>query len=474
MLFNSFSFILFFCVVYGLYSVFPHRWQNRMLLVASYIFYGAWDYRFLGLIVLSTCVDYVCGQAIYDAKEAQAKRGFLVFSLCINLGILFIFKYFNFFADSLYPLLNSLGLGLSQPVLKVALPVGISFYTFQTISYSVDVFCGKVKPLKNFWDFALFVSFFPQLVAGPIERATHLLPQITNSRTLSEKQIKLGIWLVALGYYQKVVVADKLAPLVDSIFSTTDPPSSGLVALIGGYAFTFQIYGDFAGYSNIARGISALMGFDLMNNFVSPYFARNPSDFWRRWHISLSTWLRDYLYIPLGGNRAGSFKTLRNLFITMLLGGLWHGAAWTFVMWGMLHGVLLVVYRLLGFIDTGYKNIREKLSLRNLLSIFLMFNLTCITWIFFRAESMQQAQILVGSVITDFSIRQGIGLGSAWWLIKVVWFMLIIDGIAWLRENNLWVLDQKLLVRSACFFWLMLSIVFWGEFRNDEFIYFQF
>ena len=473
MLFNSLLFICFFSIVYPLYLCLRHRWQNRLLLVASYIFYGAWDYRFLSLIFISTCVDYIVALMLSQQAEPRTRKWLLAVSIIINLGILGFFKYFNFFSESLHLLSQSVGLEVNRPLLEVVLPVGISFYTFQSISYSVDVFRNKLKPLKNFFDFALYVSFFPQLVAGPIERATHLLPQITQPRKVSADAIKLGFWLIVLGYYQKLVIADNLAGIVDSIFSDA-VPSSGAVAMLGGYAFAFQIYGDFAGYSNIACGISALMGFSLINNFDSPYFAKNPSDFWRRWHISLSEWLRDYLYIPLGGNKYGQLKTYRNLMITMLLGGLWHGAAWTFVAWGALHGGILALYRAFGFTKSAYQNIREKLTVKTAGLIFLMFNINCTIWLFFRADSIGQAQAFVFSIFTNFRISGGVGLSNWVNFVQVIWFLLLLDAIAWLRGERLWVLKQPATIRTGCFIWLILSIVLWGEFRNDEFIYFQF
>lgn len=473
MFFNSLLFVCFFGLVYSLYLCLQHRWQNRWLLVTSYVFYGAWDYRFLALLFFSTCVDYCVAIAIENSSSPSHRKRLLTLSVMTNLGILGFFKYFNFFAENLYALSQNVGLGISQPLLSVVLPVGISFYTFQTISYSVDVFRGELKPLRNFLDFALYVSFFPQLVAGPIERATHLLPQITNPRKVSVNAIRLGIWLIVLGYYQKIFIADNLSGIVNSIFSES-VPSSGVIAMLGGYAFAFQIYGDFAGYSNIACGLSALMGFDLMNNFDSPYFARNPSDFWRRWHISLSSWLRDYLYIPLGGNKHGKLATYRNLVVTMLLGGLWHGAAWTFIIWGACHGVVLAVYRLLGFTKSRYQSVKEKLTLKNIGLVFLMFNINCVIWLFFRAESLQQAQAFVLSILTNFRITGDIGLSNWVNFIKIIWFLVLLDGIAWLKGDLLWIFKQPSFIRIGCFAWLVLSVLLWGEFNSDEFIYFQF
>ncbi|MBE9529897.1 MAG: MBOAT family protein, partial [Proteobacteria bacterium] len=346
MLFNSVQFAIFFAIVYLLYLLLNHKGQNRLLLVASYVFYGCWDWRFLSLIAISTVVDYFCGLKIYESREKQKRKLFLFISVCSNLTILGFFKYFNFFTDNLYALLNGFGFSPDPFFLNIILPVGISFYTFQTISYSIDIYRKELNPTRKFLDFALFVSFFPQLVAGPIERAKNLLPQMLLPRKLTVDKFYEGCYLIFWGLFLKVFIADNLARMVDPVFSSSGP-YDGVRVLLALYAFAFQIFGDFAGYSNIARGLAKCMGFDLMVNFNLPYFAVNPKDFWQRWHISLSTWFRDYLYIPLGGNRHGQMNTCRNLAITMLLCGLWHGAAWTFIVWGAYHALLQIIHKLL-------------------------------------------------------------------------------------------------------------------------------
>ncbi len=337
MLFNSFSFLIFFLVVYPLYLLFNLRWQNRMLLVASYFFYGSWDWRFLSLIIISTFLDYYCGGAISRSASLRKKKIFLLFSISGNLLILGFFKYYNFFIVSLQELLSLFGLSMQPHLLSIILPVGISFYTFQTMSYTIEIYRNKIKPVNNFIDFSLFVAFFPQLIAGPIERASHLIPQIVQKRYVNLPQFNEGCRLIIWGLFKKIAVADRLGIYVDSVYGNLYQ-HSGLTFILATIFFAFQIYCDFSAYSDIARGLGRLMGFDIMVNFRFPYFARNIREFWQRWHISLSEWLRDYLYIPLGGNRCGKFKTYRNIFITMLLGGLWHGANWTFVVWGLLHG----------------------------------------------------------------------------------------------------------------------------------------
>ena len=332
------------------YRVLPHRAQNWLLLVASYYFYAAWDWRFLGLLVASTLVDFTCARVLARASTPRARRALLIVSLGFNLTLLGFFKYFNFFADSLHDVFGALGWQVDVFTLRVLLPVGISFYTFVTMSYVIDVYRREIPATRDLLDFAVFVAFFPHLVAGPILRASTLLAQIDSPRRITREQLRDGAWLIAWGYFQKMFVADNLAGLANAVF---DPaaPQTGVNVLLGVYAFAFQIYGDFAGYSNIARGTSKLMGIELIENFRFPYLVRTPQAFWRNWHISLSTWLRDYLYIPLGGSRGSEWQTRRNLFLTMVLGGLWHGAAWTFVVWGIYHGVLLIALSCRGAMD---------------------------------------------------------------------------------------------------------------------------
>jgi len=346
MAFNSFVFLVFLALVLPCYYALSHKWQNRFLLAASYVFYGAWDWRFLSLLAASTLIDYHVAQALHQTSKLGRRRILLAVSVCANLGFLAAFKYFDFFVGSLSTLLVSLGLGELPWAIQVVLPVGISFYTFQTLGYTIDVYRRTQEPTRDFAAFALYVSYFPQLVAGPIERARNLLPRILNKRTVTPARIATGLQLMLMGYLKKTAIADAVAPYVDEIFAHPDQQSS-LRLLFGLYLFAIQIYGDFSGYSDIARGVSRLFGIDLMVNFKQPYLSANITEFWRRWHISLSTWLRDYLYIPLGGNRKGKLNTYRNLMITMLLGGLWHGAAWGFVIWGGLHGLYLAVHKLI-------------------------------------------------------------------------------------------------------------------------------
>jgi len=347
-LFNSTTFLQFFAAFLLLYWVVRRHLVARNVLVvaASYLFYGWWDWRFLGLLVFSSLTDFAVGLALGRTESPVKRRRWLWFSLGINLGVLGAFKYFGFFLDSLHALLAGFGVESPSWSWNIILPVGISFYTFQTLGYTLDVYRRQLEPTRDWLAFLAYVSFFPQLVAGPIERAAHLLPQFQQTRTITRGDLREGLWLVLWGMFKKVVVADSLAPLVELAFDRG--VDSGPVVLLGTLAFAGQIYGDFSGYSDIARGLARLLGFDLMLNFNLPYLATSLREFWRRWHISLSTWLRDYLYLPLGGSRSGGARTALNLLVTMLLGGLWHGAAWNFVCWGALHGAGLVAERWLG------------------------------------------------------------------------------------------------------------------------------
>ena len=404
--FASIEYILFLAVVWGLYAVLPRRGQNIILLAASYIFYAAWDWRFLGLIIGSTVIDFIVGQTVARATSERRRKAALAVSVCANLGLLGFFKYFNFFIESAGTLLESVGLGANESTLNIVLPVGISFYTFQTMSYTIDIYRRKLEPTRDVLDFALFVAFFPQLVAGPIERARHLLPILQAKRVMSMPMVRRGLFLILLGLMKKVAIADGLSPSVNAIFGTSSDVSAIDVTLAT-WAFAFQILCDFSAYTDIARGTSKLFGIDLMINFNAPFFSRSPSDFWRRWHISLSSWLRDYLYIPLGGNRGGPIFTYRNLMLTMVLGGLWHGAAWNFVLWGFYQGLLLCGFRL--FADWrasrrrrsgGTSEPRSASGPWKWISIGLgtaiFFQLVCYGWLLFRAESLAQ--------VADFSL----------------------------------------------------------------------
>lgn len=480
MLFNSYIFWVFFAVFLVFYLATRQNWrvQNTVLLVASYIFYGTWDWRFLFLLLYSTVVDYVLARAIERSSSPRRRKTLLVLSLCTSLGILGFFKYFGFFTESLVELLNTLGVENSLPVLTILLPVGVSFYTFQTMSYIIEVYRGKVPAAKNFIDFAAFVSFFPQLVAGPIERAPRMLPQFLRRRVLQPGDFAEGFYLVLLGLFKKIVIADNMAPIVNSIFSRDVSTLSGAEVLIGVYAFAFQIYGDFAGYTDIARGIAKWLGFDLALNFRMPYFAVSPSDFWARWHISLSSWLRDYLYIPLGGNRYGEAKTYRNLMITMLLGGLWHGAAWTFIAWGFFHGLILCLYR--PFEALLKPKRPQEVLVRSvpfvpgrILAGLIMFQLTCIGWLFFRADSIGQVWGMVQRLFSSFTMTPFV-IGSASMIIFYVLPLLIFEFWLERKSDLLALLKTHWWVRGLVYGYFILMLWFFPALGQYEFIYFQF
>jgi D-alanyl-lipoteichoic acid acyltransferase DltB (MBOAT superfamily) len=476
MLFNSFDFAVFLLVClafyYGLQLGGHHRAQNRMLLVASYVFYGAWDWRFLSLIAISTGVDYFVALALSRSEDAKRRRLLLGASVLTNLGILGFFKYANFFAENLAALGASAGVELSQPLLEILLPVGISFYTFQTLSYTIDVYRRRLEPTQDFLDFALFVAFFPQLVAGPIERAARLLPQISAPRRVDWERFNSGSWLIFWGLFKKVVIADNLALMVGAVFNPASSPTS-FEMLLGIYAFAFQIYCDFSGYTDIARGVARLMGFDLMLNFRLPYLATSPADFWRRWHISLSTWLRDYLYVSLGGNRYGSLLRYRNLMITMLLGGLWHGAAWPFVLWGGYHGALLVLHRLL---QPWLEGVQPASSLGQrawwLLRVLATFHLVCFGWLLFRCESLAQ----LGRHLATLAGPMEVGFALSWLLpFALLTAPLFAVQLAQARSGNLeeplrWSLPARVVTYTILFF----IFVTLGEDGGQPFVYFQF
>ena len=476
MLFNSLEFLVFFLVVLGLYAVLKHPGQNRLLLVASYVFYGAWDYRFLVLLIGTTVVDYWVALALQNQTDEEKRRKILLLSIVANLGVLGVFKYFNFFADSLVQLAATFGLTVSPVTLQIVLPVGISFYTFQSMSYTIDVYRRHLEPCRRLEDFALYVAFFPQLVAGPIERATTLIPQITAPRVMTSAKIGSGLSLIALGFFKKVVMADNLAPTVNAIFAKTGGYTAEEV-IVAAVLFAFQIYGDFSGYTDIARGTARILGFELMPNFREPYFARNPSDFWSRWHISLSTWLRDYLYVSLGGNRAGRLKTYRNLTLTMVLGGLWHGAAWNFVWWGLYHGALLVGYRL--YEERAGRHVgagKEPASgtpFRMVVEMAVMFMFTLYGWLLFRATS--------GAQIAEMTLALG-NPGSMDFLVKQLarllffaWPVILLDFLQYRSRGTDPVITRApMAVQAVAYSGIVCLFLILGSYEGASFIYFQF
>lgn len=478
MLFNSFEFLIFLSTVFILYwFVFNKnlRVQNSLIVISSYVFYSFWDYRFLSLIILSTIIDFSIGLNIPKYKSNKVRKLLLWSSVIFNVSVLGFFKYYNFFIDSWIDLFSLVGYEIKSVwTLNIILPLGISFYTFQTISYIIDIYKGKIKPTEDFISFAFFVSYFPQLVAGPIERATNLLPQITRKREFKYEQGVQGLRLILLGMLKKVVIADSLAPIVDDIFSNYQDFDGGVLWL-GAVYFAFQIYCDFSGYSDIAIGTSKLFGFEIMSNFKFPYFSRNIGEFWRRWHISLSTWFRDYLYIPLGGSQKGRLVSIRNIVIIFLVSGFWHGASWTFIFWGLFHSLLFIPSFLL---KTNRKYtasiIGENTKLPSFwefLQVVTTFLLVTIAWVIFRSDNIIDSFQYIYKLIFEINFPSSHKRG--------ILFLFIIIILDWVirrneRQGIFLTLSSRVLrylFYSVIIFILLLMIL--GNKTND-FIYFQF
>ncbi len=470
MLFNSWVFLLFFALTLSAYVLTSRKLvlQNLVLLVASYVFYGWWNWKFLGLIALSTAIDYVAGLRIADSEDPKTRKRWVAVSCISNLGILALFKYFDFFMGSLGEVLAPMGLEGLMPSLELVLPVGISFYTFQSMSYSIDVYRGDTRACRSPLQFAVYVSFFPQLVAGPIERSSRFLPQVEKRRTMTLAGVESGLMLAMWGLFKKVVVADNAALIANAIFD--DPGAhTGAELWLGALAFTAQIYGDFSGYSDIARGLAKSMGFELMVNFKLPYFATSPSDFWRRWHVSLSSWLRDYLYIPLGGNRSGPVGTYRNLMLTMILGGLWHGARWNFVLWGLYHGLLLVAFRLAAHLP-GPRLPTGKVW-ADMLRMSLMFPLTVFGWVLFRVRTMDELWAFLDGAWTSTEVDVAMTATTLGFL----WLPILLMQLAQLVRNDLLVaMRMPWLLRGVFYGLCIAACVAFATGESIEFIYFQF
>ena len=476
MLFNTFQFAGFFALVYALYLSLGHRNQNRLLLVASYVFYGAWDYRFLSLILISTCVDYLCGLRIEASSRRERKRFFLLVSVVTNLSILGYFKYFGFFVSEFVALCDLLGLPFSYESLSIVLPVGISFYTFQTMSYSIDIYRGDMKPTRNFRDFALFVAFFPQLVAGPIERARNLLPQITRERKLSLDNFYTGSYLIFWGLFQKVFIADNLAQIVDPVFDGGADPT-GVQILVALYAFAIQIYCDFAGYSNMARGLAKVMGIELSVNFNLPYMSTNPEVFWRRWHITLSDWIRDYVFLPLfiAFRRHGRLGMLAATFVTYTLIGLWHGAAMNFVLWGVFHAIIFGAYQLLKPSISAVYSRRGPQFAKAMFPVNLVFyfHITVLSLLFFRTASIDQIWGLANQLLFNFQLMT-VDIEAVKRLIFFSWFLVLIQFIQYRKDDLMFILKEPAPLRAIFYLICFYSLIIYGETDGKAFIYFQF
>jgi alginate O-acetyltransferase complex protein AlgI len=477
-LFQSLQFAVFFVIVYSLYVFLPFRWQNKMLLVASYVFYGAWDWRYLSLILLSTATDYMCGIGITASKNKAAAKRFVTLSIVVNLSLLGVFKYFDFFSTNFQVLMGNFGLHFNPFLLDVALPIGISFYTFQTMSYTIDVYRKKVPAVRNPLDFALYVSYFPQLVAGPIERGTRLLPQILKPRVIEFERAYQGAYLMLWGLFLKVFIADNLAKMVDPVYSAT-APYDGAAVLLATYAFSIQIYADFAGYSFMAIGMARMMGIELMENFRRPYFSKNIGDFWRRWHISLSSWFRDYVFSPFymyiqRHPRLKKFP-MRTRHLVAFFGalvvaeymlGLWHGAGWNFGFFGLFHALMIGVYYMT----------RQYWDRMNIyVQIIITFHIACVGWLIFRAPTLNQAGAMFRDLFLNFSIENSTTTVDEWvTMLGLVSILFTVQLVQEWRNDVLAVLQWPRVARDAFFVLLVVLIASFGEFGGRPFIYFQF
>ncbi len=482
MLFNSIDFAIFFFFVFLLYWFVTNRslkLQNLLIVIASYVFYGWWDWRFLSLILFSTLIDYSIGRLLEKEMVDRKRKLYLWISILVNLGFLGFFKYYNFFLDNFISAFSFFGSEISPNSLNIILPVGISFYTFQTLSYTIDVYREKLKPTRNFLAFAAFVSFFPQLVAGPIERATNLLPQFYRKRSFKYDKAVDGLRQILWGMFKKVVIADNCAEYANAIFNNSGD-YNGSALVLGSLFFAFQIYGDFSGYSDIAIGTSRLFGFNLRRNFAFPYFSRDIAEFWRRWHISLSTWFRDYLYIPLGGSRGGTSMKIRNTFIIFVVSGFWHGANWTFIVWGALNAIYFLPLLLL-------KQNRQNLEIVAKDKVFpiflefgamlLTFSLTLVAWIFFRAKSVGAAWLYLKGIFTHSLFSSpNVDMGQS--PQYFVFFLLFFVVIEWFGRSNEYALEKFAFGWKRPFRWMFYSglilVIILLRGNQQEFIYFQF
>lgn len=483
MLFNSLDFFIFLPIVFIIYwTLFKKnlKLQNIFILIASYFFYAMWDWRFLFLILASTIVDFIIAPLIHSSNSRKIRKRWLWVSVIFNIGLLGFFKYYNFFVDSWIDMMNTIGYNADNSwTLQIILPVGISFYTFQTMSYSLDIYYKRLTPTKDFISFATFVSFFPQLVAGPIERASNLLSQITTKKTFNYTQCKEGIKLILWGLFKKVVIADSIAPIVDDIFANYEIYSASTLVL-GVSLFSFQVYGDFSGYSDIAIGTSKLFGIELMSNFKFPNFSRNVAEYWQRWHVSLSTWFRHYVYIPLGGSRVSKLKSVRNIVIIFLVSGFWHGANWTFVIWGAIHALLYIPVFLMGrnriYMNTVVAENRWLPSITEIFQILLTFSLVTFSRVFFRSESITDAFGFLKQLYSNFKFEtyeHPLGYRMIDYFILLALFILY-EYLIRKDERSPFKFKSKI-VRFAMYTIVILAmLLFFDDNIDRSFIYFQF
>ena len=470
MLFNSLEFVFFLPVVVILYFLIPHKFRWILLLAASYYFYMSWKVEYIILIVASTLVDYISARQIERNEKRSVRRLFLVLSLITNLGLLFSFKYFNFFSGSLNLVFDKFNLFQHIPELNVLLPVGISFYTFQTLSYTIDVYFRRVKAEKHLGYFALYVSYFPQLVAGPIERYDRLSPQLKAKHNLSYTNLVNGLRLILYGLFIKMVIADNLSGYVDQIYKSPDLYNSWSI-LTGVLFYSFQIYSDFYGYSIIAIGSALIMGVRIMDNFKTPYLSKSINEFWQRWHISLSTWFRDYLYIPLGGNRVAKYRWVLNIMIVFTVSGLWHGANWTFIIWGAMYGLFYLLES--GFNRMVYKpKVKHKFSLTHILLAFKTFVFVTIIWVFFRSQNFLEAVDIFKSIFQNFNLTDEYVVETRIWILLLIF--ILSDVVLYNSRFDEWSAKLPILLRWAVYSFLIFAIIVFAGVENFPFIYFQF
>jgi D-alanyl-lipoteichoic acid acyltransferase DltB (MBOAT superfamily) len=483
MLFNSIDFAIFLPIVFIIYWFVTNKnlkLQNLLIVAASYLFYGWWDWRFLSLILFSTIIDYSVGRKLRNEENLNKRKVLLWTSILVNLGFLGFFKYYNFFLINFITAFSFLGTEINSNSLNIILPVGISFYTFQTLSYTIDVYKKKLKPTKNFIAFTAFVSFFPQLVAGPIERATNLLPQFYKKRTFEYNKAVDGLRQILWGLFKKIVIADNSAQIANEIFNNSADYSGSTLAL-GAVFFTFQIYGDFSGYSDIAIGTSKLFGFDLKQNFAFPYFSRDIAEFWRRWHISLSTWFRDYLYIPLGGSRGGTWMKVRNTFIIFIVSGFWHGANWTFLVWGALNALYFLPLLLFKKNRTNTNTVAEGKhlpSFKEFFQIGITFSLTLLAWVFFRAVSIEHALNYLSTIFSASFFNFPLIHISRLYTLQVIIVILFFLFVEWNGRESKHALEKFghnwSRVKRLLFYFTIIFLIFLFLGEKQEFIYFQF
>jgi D-alanyl-lipoteichoic acid acyltransferase DltB (MBOAT superfamily) len=478
-LFNSFEFLIFFPVVTILFFALPPALRRVLLLAASSLFYMVFIPGYVLILYAIILVDYAAAFCI-DRSEGFRRRSWLAVSLVANIGLLAVFKYYNFFNDQLVFVTNAIGWGHALPALTLVLPIGLSFHTFQAMSYTIEVYRGRVAPERNLLTYALYVMFYPQLVAGPIDRPFNLLPQLGLDRPFDEARVTAGLQLMAWGFFKKIVIADRVAMYVNAIYA--DPGShAGMPLLVATYLFSVQIYCDFSGYSDIAIGAAEVMGVDLMKNFDRPYWSRSVGEFWRRWHISLSTWFRDYLYLPLGGNRVSPARWCLNILAVFAVSGLWHGANWTFVVWGALHGIYILVSRWsLGLREriSGWLGLAADHPLRVACQVFVTFNLVSFAWIFFRASSLRQAFSIVWHILTpDFDPRLRQTGFSGFELLVALGAIATMEAVHWLQIRG--PLRARLArapvhLRWSLYYGTVMALILFGTFNSRQFIYFQF